>query len=207
MLQHCLTNLKILSPFSYRVEIKEEEGIFASSYSDLHNNKKTQKVYWIYKESSDEQAFFNGGGGLKKSDRCGKIFVMLGGCSKKRNIFLKLIWYRFPSRLKKCVGARREEGLRHSAGSQEEKPEKVQESHQGFHRSSLSPTQVSHNAWLRQGAFSLKPFLLRNNVLFLEFPGRCDRSHRLSHYVRAEFMRHQEQQTYASSSSASDSDV
>ena len=111
MLQHCLTNLKILSPFSYRVEIKEEEGIFASSYSDLHNNKKTQKVYWIYKESSDEQAFFNGGGGLKKSDRCGKIFVMLGGCSKNRNIFLNGFDTDFPHVLKSVLGPGEKKGF------------------------------------------------------------------------------------------------
>ena len=83
----CQTNLKLQSTFSYRVEIKEDEGIFTSS-QQLINNKKTQKVYWIYKESSDEEAFFNGVGHLKQSDRCVKIFVMLGGWGKNKISFL-----------------------------------------------------------------------------------------------------------------------
>ena len=95
--------------FSYRVEIKEEEGIFTSF--DLRNNKKTQKVYWIYKESSDEEAFFNGGGGMKKADRCGKIFVMLGGCSKNRNIFLNGFDTDFPHVLKSVLGPGEKKGF------------------------------------------------------------------------------------------------
>ena len=81
----CQTNLKLQLSFSYRVEIKEDEGIFTSS--ELLNNKKTQKVYWIYRESSDEEAFFNGLGRMKQSDRCGKIFVMLGECGKNKISF------------------------------------------------------------------------------------------------------------------------
>ena len=84
-MEQCQTNLKLQLSFSYRVEIKEDEGIFTSS--ELRNNKKTQKVYWIYKESSDEEAFFNGVGHLKQSDRCVKIFVMLGGCGKNKKSF------------------------------------------------------------------------------------------------------------------------
>ena len=69
------TSIETYSPLSYRVEIKEEEGIFTST--ELKHNKKTQKVYWIYKETRDEEAYFDSGQ-KKHSDRCGKIFVMLG---------------------------------------------------------------------------------------------------------------------------------
>ena len=51
------------------------------STEELIHNKKRQKVYWIYKESKDEQVYFNSGQ-KKHSDSCGKIFVMLGGCNK-----------------------------------------------------------------------------------------------------------------------------
>ena len=69
-----------------RVEIKEEEGVFFTSH-ELSLNKKSLKVYWIYKESREEEAYFNSGG-REHSTRCGKIFVMLGGCIELKRIFL-----------------------------------------------------------------------------------------------------------------------
>lgn len=158
--------LIILLPRNCEVEIKEDEGIFTSS--ELRNNKKTQKVYWIYRESSEEEAFFNGLGRMKQSDRCGKIFVMLD----------------FPHVLKSVLGPGEKKGFDTHPEARRRNLKKFRKVIKGF-----------IEAHYRQH---------RNDVLFLEFPGHRDRSYRLSYYVRAEFMRHQEQQTYASSSSDSD---